>query len=104
MSNERSPEINKDPLADRRQAGFLFVLKGVIKMDYPVIDVAATGRNIDLIIRGHGYTVGQIADYLGTTDSLVYRYIRGDVLPSIDRLLALSMLLHIPINDILVVI
>ena len=73
-------------------------------MDYPVIDIIATGRNIDVLIRDHGYTVADIADYLGTTDSLVYRYIRGNVLPSTDRLLALSMLLHVPINDILAVV
>lgn len=72
-------------------------------MNYPVIDVAATGRNIDTIIHSNGYTVADIANYLGTTDSLVYRYIRGNVLPSTDRLLALSTLLHISINDILVV-
>ena len=72
-------------------------------MDYPVIDVAATGRNINTIIHNNGYTVADIASYLGTTDSLVYRYIRGNVLPSTDRLLALSILLHISINDILVV-
>lgn len=73
-------------------------------MDYPVIDITATGRNIDILIRDHGYTVTDIASYLGTTDSLVYRYIRGNVLPSTDRLLALSMLLHVPINDILAVV
>ena len=48
-------------------------------MDYPVIDITATGRNIDILIRDHGYTVTDIASYLGTTDSLVYRYIRGIV-------------------------
>ena len=73
-------------------------------MDYPVIDITATWRNIDVLIRDHVYTVADIANYLGTTDSLVYRYIRGNVLPSTDRLLALSMLLHIPINDILAVV
>ena len=73
-------------------------------MDYPVIDIAATGRNINGLIHDRGYTVADIAIYLGTTDSLVYRYIRGNVLPSTDRLLALSSLLHVPINDILAVV
>ena len=43
-----------------------------------------------------------IADYLGATNSLVYRYMRGEVLPSTDRLLALSVLLGITVNDLLV--
>ena len=72
-------------------------------MDYPVIDTDATGRNIDLMIRNSGYSVADIADYLGTTSSLVYRYMRGDVLPSTDRLLALSVLLGVTVNDLLII-
>ena len=71
-------------------------------MNYPVIDVTATGRNIGNIIHGSGNTVADVADYLGATTSLVYRYMRGDVLPSTDRLLALSVYLHVSINDLLV--
>ena len=70
-------------------------------MNYPVIDVAGTGRNINRLIRGSRYSVADIAAYLGTTDSLVYRYMRGEVLPSTDRLYALSVLLEISMNDIL---
>lgn len=70
-------------------------------MDYPVIDVTATGRNIGTMIRRSNYSVPDVADYLGTTPSLVYRYIRGDVLPSTDRLLALSRLLDVTINDLI---
>ena len=71
-------------------------------MDYPVIDIDATGRNLDHLIRNSGYSVTYIADYLGATNSLVYRYMRGEVLPSTDRLLALSVLLGITVNDLLV--
>ena len=70
-------------------------------MPYPVIDVAATGRNIGTITRGSRYSVSDVADYLGTTTSLGYRYIRGDVLPSTDRLLALSRLLDVTVNDMI---
>lgn len=70
-------------------------------MDYPVIDVAATGRNIGTMIRRSNYSVHDVADYLGTTPSLVYRYIRGNVLPSTDRLLVLSRLLDVTINDMI---
>lgn len=70
-------------------------------MAYPVIDVAGTGNNIRRLINDNGYSVSAVADYLGATNSLVYRYIRGDVLPSTDRLYALSVLLGVTINDIL---
>ena len=72
-------------------------------MDYPVIDIDATGRNISSMIRSGGYSVTDIADYLGTTNSLVYRYMRGDVLPSTDRLLALSVLFDVTVNDLLII-
>lgn len=72
-------------------------------MDYPVIDTDATGRNIDHMIRNSSYSVTDVADYLGTTSSLVYRYMRGEVLPSTDRLLALSVLLGVTVNDLLVI-
>ena len=73
-------------------------------MDYPVIDVTATGRNIGTMIRRSNYSVPDVTDYLGTSPSLVYRYIRGDVLPSTDRLLALSRLLDVIINDLILTI
>ena len=72
-------------------------------MDYPVIDTDATGRNLEHMIRNSGYSVSYVAEYLGATNSLVYRYMRGEVLPSTDRLLALSALLDVTINEILVV-
>ena len=71
-------------------------------MNYPVIDVLGTGTNLRTMIDDRHITVATVARYLGTTTSLVYRYIRGDVLPSTDRLLALSSLLGVTVNDIVV--
>ncbi len=72
-------------------------------MDYPVIDPAATGRNIRMLIDSSGNTVAGVADMLGIADrSTMYKWLRGDALPGIDNMLALSMLLGVSINDILV--
>ena len=73
-------------------------------MDYPVIDISATGSNLCRLIRNSGYSVTDVAGYLGATNSLVYRYMRGEVLPSTDRLLALSVLLGVTVNDLLAVV
>ncbi len=72
-------------------------------MDYPVIDVETTGIRIRDLIRESGHTVTEVSDYLGTSTSLVYRYIRGDVLPSIDRIVALSIYLGVPIERIIAI-
>ena len=72
-------------------------------MEYPVIDVEATRMKIKSLIEESHYTVSEIASYLGTSKSLVYRYIRGEVLPSIDRILALSVYLNVHMEDIIAV-
>ena len=45
----------------------------------------------------------EVSEYLGTSTSLVYRYLRGEVLPSIDRIVALSVYLEVPIERIIAV-
>ena len=72
-------------------------------MNYPVIDPVKTGKNIKLLIKNSGNSIANIGKILGIADmSTVYKWLRGDALPGIDNLLALSVLLGIPINDILV--
>ena len=70
-------------------------------MSYPVININRTGDNIRDTIRNSPYSVGDVSDYLGISRSNVYKYMRGDVLPSIDNLYALSVLLGVTINDLL---
>ena len=75
-------------------------------MDYPVIDIEGTGIRIRELIRESGHTVSEVSEYLGAlgaSTSLVYRYIRGEVLPSIDRIVALSVYLEVPIERIIAV-
>ena len=69
----------------------------------PMIDVAGTGAIIGERIRSSDYSVKDVTGYLGTDTASVYRYMRGDVLPSTDRLLMLSTLLHVTINDLLAI-
>ncbi len=72
-------------------------------MDYPVIDMEATGAHIRELITESGHTVSEVSEYLWTSRSLVYRYIRGEVLPSIDRVVALSVYLEVSMDEIIVV-
>ena len=72
-------------------------------MDYPVIDPVGTGLNIKMIIKSSGNTIANVGRMLGIADmSTMYKWLRGDALPSIDNMLALSILLDVSINDILV--
>lgn len=72
-------------------------------MDYPVIDPVGTGTNIKLLIKNSGNTIVGVGRMLGIADmSTMYKWLRGDALPGIDNMLALSILLDVSINDILV--
>ena len=72
-------------------------------MDYPVIDPVGTGKNIKNLIKNSGNTIVSVVDVLGIADkSTMYKWLRGDTLPGIDNMLALSIFLGVSINDILV--
>lgn len=72
-------------------------------MDYPVIDPVATGNRINLLRKERGYSVLYLRDYFGfSTTNAVYKWLRGDALPSLDNMFALSVLIGVPVNEIIV--
>ena len=65
--------------------------------------MVATGENINNLRVDHGMSVAAIRDYLGlNTTNAVYKWLHGETMPSIDNLLALSLLFETSINDMLV--
>ena len=72
-------------------------------MVFPVIDMAATGRKIKALREHNGYSVQDIHEYVGFDQpQAIYRWQRGETLPSVDNLYALSTLLGEPMKNILV--
>lgn len=72
-------------------------------MIYPIIDLEATGRNIELLRRQRGLSVRDLQDVLGfATPQAIYKWQRGTCLPSVDNLVVLSAVLRVPIDKILV--
>lgn len=70
---------------------------------FPVIDMAATGKAIRTLREQNGYSVQDIQEYFGFDQpQAIYRWQRGETLPTVDNLYALSSLLGAPIKDILV--
>lgn len=73
------------------------------KYAFPVIDLAATGANILRLRKEAGLTVKELQAYFGFSDPrAIYAWQQGNSLPSIDNLLALSRILNVAIEDILV--
>ena len=73
-------------------------------MSFPVIDLVRTGENIKRIAKENGYSADKIRDVLGISDrSNIYKWFRGEVLPAVDNLLALSILFGVTINEMIIV-
>lgn len=75
----------------------------MVYMDFPVIDLEATGRNIVRLRRERRLTVRDLQRYFGFEEPrAIYKWQRGENLPSIDNLYALSRILQVPMDSILV--
>lgn len=71
-------------------------------MEYPVIDVKATGARIKELRKAHHLKVEEVARFMGfESDQAVYKWQRGDSLPTVDNLYALSRLFETSVDDIL---
>ena len=70
---------------------------------FPVIDPVATGENITKLRKAKGLTVRQLQEWFGFEEpQAIYKWQRGQSLPSVDNLYALGYLLNVPIESILV--
>ena len=70
---------------------------------FPVIDPIATGKNIVRLRQARGITVKDLQRWFGFEEPrAIYKWQQGQTLPSVDNLIALSALLDVPVEDILV--
>lgn len=70
---------------------------------FPVIDPVATGKNIVKLRQARGMTVKDLQQWFGFEEPrAIYKWQQGQTLPSVDNLIALSALLEVPVEDILV--
>ena len=70
---------------------------------FPVIDLPATGANIRRLRQTKGLSVRDLQQFFGFEEpQAIYKWQRGQSLPTVDNLYALSTLLGVPMNDILV--
>lgn len=70
---------------------------------YPVVDLKATGAKIAELRKSKKIKVSDIADFMGfESDQAIYKWQRGDSLPTVDNLFALSKLFETPIDQILI--
>ena len=71
-------------------------------MEYPVVDMKKTGRRIRELMKLNNIRTKDIVEYMGfESEQSVYKWLRGDSLPKVDNLFALSRLFDTPMENIL---
>ena len=69
----------------------------------PKIDMARTGTNIATLRKRKKISVNTLQDILGfNTPQAIYKWQRGDSLPTLDNLVILADVFEVTINDIVV--
>lgn len=70
---------------------------------YPNIDMIKTGKRMKHMLESAGYTPRMIQEYLHLSCvQPIYRWYKGQILPTVDHLFMLSELLNVHMEDFLV--
>ena len=70
----------------------------------PVVDMKLTGQNIASLRIKRGISVREMQHMLGfSTPQSIYKWQRGETLPTIENLAALACILDVAMDDILAV-
>ena len=69
----------------------------------PVINMTATGRNIVLLRKRAGLTVKDLQRIFGFTNpQAIYKWQRGQALPTLDNLVILAAVFGVTIGDVII--
>ena len=70
----------------------------------PTINMAATGSNIRALLKAKGLKVADVQHTCGfNTPQAIFKWMRGDAMPSIDNLVILSHMLGVTIDQIIII-
>lgn len=70
--------------------------------EFPILDTTATGERIRELRKKHKLTVEEVRDFLGLESTqAIYKWQRGESMPTIDNLYALSTLFETSVDNIL---
>ena len=71
--------------------------------EMPVINMTATGSNIKTLIKAKGIRVTELQNILGfNTPQSIFKWMRGESIPSIDNLVILAHILNVTIDEIII--
>lgn len=68
------------------------------------INVEKTGTRLRQVMERYGYTVRDVKDLLGlATTNAVYKWLKGENLPTVDNLVILADTFHVTVDELLVI-
>lgn len=71
--------------------------------NFPMIDLCATGKRIKEVREQKGITVKALQAFLGFNEPVsIYKWQRGECLPTFDNMYAMACLFGVGIDDLLV--
>ena len=69
----------------------------------PVIDMTATGLNIARLRKNAGMTVRDLQAIFGfATPQAIYKWQRGEAMPTLDNMIVLAAVFNVTVDEILV--
>ena len=69
----------------------------------PVIDMTATGMNITRLRKNAGMTVRDLQAVFGfATPQAIYKWQRGEAMPTLDNMIVLAAVFNVTVDEILV--
>ena len=72
-------------------------------MEYPIINMEQTGARIQELRRQSGYSVKDLQKAMDPISyQAIYKWQQGLSLPSVDNLVILSELFHVPMDQIII--
>lgn len=75
-----------------------------LDIELPMVDIEATGKNIDNLRKEAGLSIRDIQEVMGfTTPQAIYKWIWGRSLPKVDNLVILSAIFKTSIDNIIVI-
>ena len=70
----------------------------------PTINMAATGANIKALLKARNLKVADVQNTCRfNTPQAIFKWMRGDAMPSIDNLVILSHMLGVTIDQIIII-
>ena len=73
-------------------------------VSFPVIDPAATGKNIMRLRLEQGLTVRDVQVFFGFEEpQAIYKWQHGTAMPTIDNLVVLAAVMDVPMDEIIVI-